>query len=227
MKADIEPVENALGLGDGARLLALCEPTGNLDARLKAIGRKQGLKPDVDIEGLLARIRHVLHSRAKHPLGRLPDLRSGWVRTGDPLYVWEALRFCAKAKCEHPDWVSSYIVECANRMPRPGAERDVRKLLSAALGFPAKRGPKKNFPRLGADVAEHMILAHVFAYAIEQGCSPARAAAEAADLLGSHYADCDARTLMALVARHFGLSSVPQSKVAWRRALVRIMKNWK
>jgi hypothetical protein len=131
--------------------------------------------------------------------------------------------FCAETKCAFPDWVTDYLVDCAARMPPVGAEgADMRKILPSALGFPAKRGPKKlaDFPRDELAIVERLFLANVFAYAIGQGCSPARAAVEAASPLGPDYADRDERTLQALVANYFGVLEVPQSGAAWQRALL-------
>jgi hypothetical protein len=159
---------------------------------------------------------------------RLPDIpmlsiyHSRWSSTSNPLYVWGAVSFCAETKCAFPDWVTDYLVDCAARMPPVGAEgADMRKILPSALGFPAKRGPKKlAVPRDELAIVERLFLANVFAYAIGQGCSPARAAVEAASPLGPDYADRDERTLQTLVADYFGFLEVPQSGAAWQRALL-------
>ena len=158
------------------------------------------------------------------PFGTLPVLRSKWRWTGDPLYAWEAARFCTETKCAFPDWLTDYLAECAARMPRPGTKVDMRKKLPSALGFLAKRGTKKSFDRPGdaRRRSEYMLLTQVFAFAIGQGCSPSQAVAEAVSLLGPDYVDRDQRTLLKLIARHYGFSEVPSSAVAWQRALLAI-----
>jgi hypothetical protein len=222
MKA--EAIKN--GLGDGARILALCEP--QLAARLQAIAQRRGAPSEVrpiSIKRLVSVIERVAHSHNRHPPSRLSKLHGEWLRSGNPLFAWEAMRFCAETKCAFPDWVSEYLGDCANRMPPDAKNLDVRKMLPSVLGFPRKRGPRKACS-LGDDMAaaEQFLLAHVFAYAIEQGCSPTRATAEAASLLGRDYADRDERTLMALIARHFNLAKVPRSRAAWTQALLRAFR---
>jgi hypothetical protein len=168
-------------------LLMLGDPTGELEAHLRT-GRGQSLKSDVRsdaIQDLLRMTQGVLRDHKHNPYRRLPkwrlpELQLRWHQTGDPLFAWEALRFCAEAECEVPDWLMGYLVDCAKRMPPSdhAGGRDMRKILPSVLGFPAKRGPPKRLARPSDDVthAEHILLVYVFAYAIGQGCSPSQPA---------------------------------------------------
>jgi hypothetical protein len=184
------------------------------------------------IRELLVKLQEVMRDHKHNPLGRIPVLAFAWARTRDPRVAWEAYRICAANKVEIPEWVANYLADCATRMSSLGdAGLDTRKALPAALGFPAKRGPKpgpKPVPLHDGDddiiAAEHFFFAHIFSYVIGCGHSPSRAVREASNLLGPGYADLDERTLVMLVVNHFGWAEMPQSKAAWRQALVAMFK---
>jgi len=72
--------------------------------------------------------------------GRRTDtLKTRWEADGNPYWVWVQIGICCRWSQDFPDWVLSYLAQCAERMiPPPDAarERDLRKVLPKIFGFP-------------------------------------------------------------------------------------------
>ena len=55
-----------------------------------------------------------------------------WRETHNPVYVWWAIEICTRSgQVDFPDWVRSYLTECAQRMLSPDASQELRSSESA------------------------------------------------------------------------------------------------
>jgi hypothetical protein len=148
----------------------------------------------------------------------LECLRSRWEADANPVYVWEALQVCTKHGRNLPDWIVTYLAQCADRLLSDNARRapDLRQILPSILGFPKKRGPGRPLdPDAGTLV--RLDFALKFALEIELGREPRDAFATACHVLPED-ADADDKTLWRWLKQEFGLNYAPGTNAEWRAA---------
>jgi hypothetical protein len=151
---------------------------------------------------------------------QLMHLRDLWQDTDNPYYAWEAINICARHKCAFPDWVQSYLEQCAKRMMDAGkskASNDLRAILPGVFGFPKKRGPGHPLRPDGDEDGSYMFAAIVFAVAIGDGQKPSQALHKASETLDQPLADnIDDKTLLEHIKKFFGVKKAPRSNADWK-----------
>ena len=93
--------------------------------------------------------------------GRRTDtLKTRWEADGNPYWVWVQIGICCRWSQDFPDWVLSYLAQCAERMiPPPDAarERDLRKVLPKIFGFPKNSRGQDLMMDAPAEVTERQL----------------------------------------------------------------------
>ncbi len=161
---------------------------------------------------------------SRNPVVRLWLFSELWKQTENPIYVWKAIKFCARNQLGFPDWVCTYLAECAERMSSPdaGVASDVRKALPQILGFALMRGRGSALRPLG-DEWKYLVPAARFALEIVRGTKPSAALRSAFDHLDAGVADkMDDKTLMSHIKQQFGIKRAPRSNAEWNG----IIKAW-
>jgi hypothetical protein len=149
-----------------------------------------------------------------------PPLSSLWEATGNPFWVWEQIAVCGYTGSDFPDWVRTYLVQCAERMTSPDAPRarDLRKALPGILGFPKNNRGAGHLLNPGGmhDVHEYADLALKFVREIKLGRKPTAALANAR---ADGDPEVDDRTLLRRIKKILGVTGNPHTKAEWSAAL--------
>jgi hypothetical protein len=143
----------------------------------------------------------------------LDGARDLWNKTGDPRWVWRAIRDRIHHHEPFPDWVIDYLGKCADGIE--SATGDIARGLHGILGFSSKSGRKRD---VGIDLLNERF-AMSFAAGISRGESifkARRAAAKTWDLLGRD--DKDRRRML---REFFELKTLPRTAVEWKAIIVR------
>jgi hypothetical protein len=158
-------------------------------------------------------------------LGRDPDYMLGGAllgleETGNPYWAWHAVAICIKAKKPFPDWLTTYLAECADRMRSKKAKnaRDLRAVLPWILGFPKKHGPGNP---LDVDSNQHKkAFALAFAIQLDKGdAAPAARRNACNEIFGQAVDDIDDRTLQRWLLEVFNLEKAPPTVGEWKNAV--------
>jgi hypothetical protein len=151
-----------------------------------------------------------------------PSVSSLWGATRNPFWVWEAIAVCGHTGSDFPDWVKTYLAQCADRMTSPDAARacDLRKALPEILGFPKNsRGTRHPLNPGGIyDPREeqYIDLALKFVREIKLGRKPTVALANAR---ADGNPEVDDRTLLRHIKKILGVTDNPHTKAEWSAAL--------
>ena len=155
---------------------------------------------------------------------KLPMIGTVWKNTGNPFFVWVAIAWCAKLKCDLPDWVLDYLNGCATRMLSKEARQsnDFRKILPRVMGFPKKHGrgahPLRQDLEPGCD-KQFKKAVWAFGMEIFKGAKPAAALRDAANALPSKLSETDDKTLRRQIKMEFGVTNSPRTNAEWQHAL--------
>jgi hypothetical protein len=163
--------------------------------------------------------RVMFEALVKDPGFMLQGLHSQWEATANPVYVWEGIQICTKHGHALPDWIVSYLGQCADRMLSGDARQspDLRQILPSILGFPRKkRGPGRPLdPDAGLD---RFHFALKFALEIALGRERGEALANACNVLPENRAGADEKTLWRWLKQEFNLKHTPSTDAEWLAA---------
>jgi hypothetical protein len=140
-----------------------------------------------------------------------------WVKTGDPRWVWRAIRSAVHCG-DLPDWTLNYLFDVAAGIEKAGGEAG--RELHSILKFPSKPGPLRSVKQ------ELQIerFAVGFMRRVLKGETPGKARAEAARLEGM---TGDQEQLAMRLRDFFDLESLPQSSLdqSWRMIIATWLMN--
>lgn len=136
-----------------------------------------------------------------------------WKKTGDPRWVWRAIRDRIHRHEAFPDWVLEYLDRCAGGIER--AKGDLGRELLPALGFLAKPGRKRG-PSTDL-LSEHFAMA--FAAEIFRGSSVGKARSNAAAKTCGAWKDDKERKRR--LKEFFELAAWPKTQLEWKLIIVR------
>ena len=146
---------------------------------------------------------------------------ASWADTGNPHYVWFAIKICTEHKKPLPEWILAYLADCADRMLSDEARaggHDLRKMLPWIFGFPSKRGPGNLLDPDREEPKGALNFALRFATHIELGKSPTAAMREACnDAFKGENVDADEKTLRRWLLKQFDLKKWPASAELWKK----------
>jgi hypothetical protein len=156
----------------------------------------------------------------------LDSARKSFEGTGNPHYVWKAIRCCIENELlVFPPWLTIYLAQCSERMLSEKAMQtpDVRKVLPWVFGFPQKPGPGKLLnPYLGI---ERFRFAAEFARRVLDGENLATARRDACNAaFTGKRAEVDDKTLKRWLLESFDFietldfTGTPESQRQWEEA---------
>jgi len=152
--------------------------------------------------------------------------RISWMKTGDPLYVWKALKVCRQVSNEVPLWIDDYFRQVTVKITDPNILRgDIGRILPRILGFHRQPGKRSKPPEPINDFMQ-IRLAIGFARAILEGAEPADALARAREDVNEELATKDDRTLLTYMRQSFSVKGAPRTHAQWRSAIGAWLKHF-
>jgi len=139
--------------------------------------------------------------------------RIEWERTGDPRWVWRAVRHCIHHREPLPDWALNYLGRCAEAIEN--IKGDYGRGLHRALEFSPKSGRKR---KNEIDLTTEQF-AIAFTKAILKGDSADKARAEASGQVDGPKGKDD-KDLTKRLREFFDLRALPKRSEQWRWKLI-------
>jgi hypothetical protein len=163
-------------------------------------------------------------ARLADPEFRIVCFVAGWEQTGSPVYLWKVISICSEHGKPLPPAVTDYLAQVAQRMDDAKSTKDLREVLPAIIGFPARKGPSRplNPGAGGSDPLDRLIFTHQFYFELQQGRTVSEALKNATGhaSLPPRFADADEKTLKKWIGKAIGLKgALPRTAEEWQSAL--------